>query len=150
MIIYKVTNNINGKVYIGMTQRTVEARWKQHCRDVGSKLAHFKLQDAIQEFGAENFSIVQIDCAATKAEADAKEVYWISHYNAVEEGYNTSPGGRNGGHRKKVMAVEDNLVFDTMVEAGKHYGISSNNIGAVVDKPHLRAAGQHWISVRKK
>ena len=148
MVIYKVTNNINGKVYIGRTKNTVEHRWKQHCHNAKSKHAHFKLQAAIREFGPENFSIVQIDCAATKEEADAKEVYWISHCNAVEEGYNISPGGRNGGHRKKVKAVEDGLVFDTIVEAAKHYGRSHGAIRQVIDKPHLTSAGQHWISVK--
>lgn len=134
-------------VYIGRTQTSIEQRWKQHCRDVKRKHAHFKLQSAIDEFGPENFAVEQIDYADTKEEADEKEMYWIKNYNATETGYNTSPGGRNGGHRKKVKSVEDNIVFDTMVEAGKFYGVSSSTICCVVDKPHLRAGGQHWISL---
>lgn len=147
MIIYKATNNINGMVYIGKTKRSVEARWKQHCRDVNSRIACFKFQKAIKEFGAENFTVVQIDCASTKEEADAKEVYWIRFYNSMEQGYNVSPGGKAGGHRKKVKAVEDGLVFDTILDAAKHYGRSHGAIWQVVDKPHLTSAGQHWISV---
>lgn len=147
MIIYKVTNIVNGKVYIGKTKRNLKTRWAQHCRDADSKIACFKLQKAIKEYGAENFTIVQIDCATTKDEADAKEVYWIRFYNAIEEGYNTSPGGKAGGNRKKVKAVEDDLVFDTMVEAAKHYGLSHSMIPAVVNQPHLKAGGQHWVTV---
>ena len=30
--IYKITNNINGKVYIGKTTKTVEERWKGHLK----------------------------------------------------------------------------------------------------------------------
>ena len=30
MIIYKITNKINNKVYIGLTTQTVEKRWEQH------------------------------------------------------------------------------------------------------------------------
>lgn len=147
MVIYKITNKVDGKVYIGKTKRTLEVRWAQHCRDVNSKIACFKLQKAIKKYGAENFTIEQIDCAATKDEADAKEVYWIRFYNATETGYNTSPGGKAGGNRKKVKAVEDDLVFDTMVEAAKHYGLSHSMIPAVVNKAHLKAGGQHWITV---
>lgn len=147
MIIYKVTNLVNGMVYIGKTKRSLEARWKQHCHDSNKKFFCYKFQNAIKEFGAENFRIEQIDCAATEEEANAKEVYWIQFHNAIENGYNVSPGGKAGGSRKKVMAVESGLVFNTMVEAGKYYGLSHSMIPQVVDKPHLTAGGQHWISV---
>ena len=147
MIIYKVTNNVNGMVYIGKTKRSLEARWKQHCRDVNSRIACFKFQKAIKEFGAENFTMVQIDCASTKEEADAKEVYWIRFYNAIENGYNVSPGGKAGGHRKKVRAVEDGLVFDTMVDAAKHYKRAPQAIWQAVRNPSWTCAGQHWEEV---
>lgn len=147
MKIYKVTNKVNGKVYIGKTKRSLGKRWAQHCQDANSRIACFKLQRAIKKHGAENFTIEQIDCAATKDEADAKEVYWIRFYNATETGYNTSPGGKAGGNRKKVKAVEDDLIFDTMVEAAKHYGRSVGSIAQVVDRPHLTSAGNHWVSV---
>ena len=148
MIIYKVTNLLNGKVYIGQTKRSLDARWAQHCTDVNSKICCFKLQKAIKEFGADNFSVKQIDSAESKEEADEKEVYWINYYNSMEEGYNTSPGGKAGGHRKKVKAVESGLVFDTIVDAAKHCAVSKGAISAVVDKPHLKSAGQHWVSVK--
>lgn len=146
MKIYKVTNLLDGKVYIGQTKRSLESRWMQHCHDSKSRIHCFNLQKAIKEFGADSFSIEQIDSANSKAEADEKEVFWIKFYNATKGGYNTSPGGKAGGHRKKVRAVESGLVFDTIVEAAKHYGVSHCSIAVVVDKPHLKSAGQHWVS----
>jgi group I intron endonuclease len=148
MIIYKVTNLLNGKVYIGQTKRSLESRWAQHQHAVKSKYGFCKLQKAINEIGADNFSIEQIDSAATKEEANEKEVFWIKFYNATIDGYNTSPGGKAGGHRKKVKAVESGLVFDTIVEAAKHYSVTPCAIRVVVDKPHLKSAGQHWVSVK--
>lgn len=146
MFIYKITNNVNGMVYIGRT-KCVYKRWRQHCYYARRGLTDCKLYEAIREFGQENFTVKTIDHAVTKDEADEKEMFWIKHYNAIEEGYNTSPGGKNGGHRRKVKAVESGLVFDTIVEAAKHYGVTNNAIRQVVDKPHLTSAGQHWISV---
>ena len=32
--IYKITNLINQKVYIGKTERNIETRWKEHCRHI--------------------------------------------------------------------------------------------------------------------
>lgn len=147
MIIYKITNKVNGKIYIGKTKRTLEERWKQHYRDVNSKISCFKLQKAIKEFGVENFIAEEIDSAGTNEEANEKEVYWIKFYNSMNNGYNTSPGGKAGGHRRKVQAVEDKIIFDTMVDAAKHYGISISLISFVVNKEHLKAGGQHWISL---
>lgn len=146
MFIYKITNNVNGMVYIGRT-RCVYKRWREHCRDARRGRTDCKLFAAIREYGSENFAIDTIDHAITKEEADEKEVFWIREYNAIEEGYNTSPGGRAGGNRKKVMAVEDGIVFDTMVEAAKFCGVSHCAIRQAVDKPHLTSAGRHWISV---
>jgi group I intron endonuclease len=149
VIIYKITNKINGKVYIGRTSRSVEERWKQHCYDAKVKRLCFKFQEAIKEYGAENFTVEQIDCAATKEEANAKEAYWIKFYDSVATGYNVSLGGNASANRKKVMAVESGLVFDSMNEAAKHFGLSHSMIPAVVNKPHLKAAGQHWITIKK-
>lgn len=146
MIIYKITNKFTGEMYIGQTRRSLLTRWKAHCA-ASNRPSYGKLLKAIKEYGRECFTVEQIDVATTKEEANEKEVYWIAYYDATNKGYNTSPGGKAGGNRKRVMAVEDGLVFDTMIDAGKHYGRSSSVIGRVLDKPHLTSAGQHWVSV---
>lgn len=147
MIIYKITNKINGMVYIGQTKRSLEARWKAHCAAVNSRISYFKLQKAIVEYGKESFAIEQIDVAATKDEADEKESYWIKHYNAIENGYNTARGGKDGGRRKRVTSVEDGLVFDSMIDAAKHYGRAPQAIWQAIKNPSWTCAGQHWKTV---
>jgi group I intron endonuclease len=151
LIIYKVTNRINGKVYIGQTKRSLEARWKAHCAASVCwwKEGRGKLQRAIHEYGRENFTVERIDVAADKEEANAKEVYWIAQYNAVENGYNSSLGGKYSANRKRVLAVEDGLIFDTIKEAAAYCGRSASSIQEALDKPHLTSAGRHWVSVKK-
>jgi predicted GIY-YIG superfamily endonuclease len=145
LIIYKITNKTNGKVYIGKTKRSLEARWKQHCRDAfdGRFWTKGKLQYAIQEFGADAFTVEQIDVAASNDETNEKEMYWIKHYNSIETGYNTSPGGRNGGHYQKVINVETGEVFNSMVEAAEAYGVSHAAIPQAV-KYGWKCSGFHW------
>ena len=147
MIIYKITNRINGMVYIGQTSKSLEHRWKVHCYSVKKKHSCFKLQKAIAEFGADNFTVEQIDVAATKEEANAKEIFWIKHYNAIEDGYNVSPGGRNGGHYCKVMNTDTGVVFDSMVEAAEAYGVSVSSIHQAVKNPTWTCCGYHWKRV---
>ena len=125
----------------------MEERWKQHCRDVNSKHAHFKLQKAIKEHGTENFTVEQIDCAATNEEANAKEMYWIKQYDSIENGYNTSPGGTNGGNYKKVMIVETEQVFSSMIDAAKTFNVSVHSIWQALKNPTWKCCGYHWRKV---
>lgn len=48
---------------------------------------------------------------------------------------------------RKIKAVEDNLVFNTMSEAANYYGRAIRAIEQALDKPNRTSAGQHWISV---
>lgn len=58
--IYKITNNINGKVYIGETTRTVQIRWNQHKTRVRNTQFTEYLYNAMRKYGIENFSVEQI------------------------------------------------------------------------------------------
>ena len=93
MIIYKITNKINGKVYIGQTVRSLKRRWFEHC--LVNKTGCFSLHRAIVKYGKENFSIEQIDHAHSREELDAKEIYWIKYYDSMNhnKGYNLRSGG---------------------------------------------------------
>lgn len=91
MYIYKITNKLNGKVYIGQTINTVDQRWKRHVYDSKTKDTHFAR--AIRKYGAENFIVETIDTAESTKELNEKEIYWIKYYNSNKEGYNSTDGG---------------------------------------------------------
>ena len=97
MIVYKITNKVNGKVYIGQTSETLQKRFSRH---MGYQaLEHdTKFYRAVRKYGKDNFTIEQIDTAKTQKELDEKEVKWIKYYNSVEEGYNSNDRqGKVGG-----------------------------------------------------
>lgn len=90
MIIYKITNNVNGKIYIGQTAGSLENRWRQHRHHPGCRILH----KAIKKYGAENFTVEQIDAAANIDELNQKEKLWIQHYDCIApNGYNLKSGG---------------------------------------------------------
>lgn len=89
MIIYKITNKLTGKCYIGQTSRTLSTRWKEHCNQ-----NYCIVDKVIKKYGKDNFSIEEIDCAETLDELNSKEIYWINYYNSkVPNGYNIADGG---------------------------------------------------------
>lgn len=94
MIVYKATNKINGKIYIGITTKTLEHRRKIHIRD--SKKVDTYFYRAIRKYGEDNFEWEIIDTAETKKELEELEKYYIKLYDSFdnkEKGYNTTSGG---------------------------------------------------------
>jgi len=92
MIIYVITNLINGKQYVGQTTQNLAKRWQAHqCK------GHI-LHKAIKKYGTSGFSIEQIDTALTQDELNTKEVHWIENLNTISpNGYNLSLGGHGRG-----------------------------------------------------
>ena len=61
LIVYKITNNINGKVYIGITTCSLEYRWSKHVTESRNENNTKHLYKAMRKYGLDNFSIEQID-----------------------------------------------------------------------------------------
>lgn len=93
MYIYKITNKINNKIYIGQTTKTINLRWQRHCTDALSNRTNTKFAKAIRKYGKDNFIVEKIDTAQNKEELNQKEIYWINYYNSILEGYNSVDGG---------------------------------------------------------
>lgn len=92
--IYKITNSLNGKIYIGKTSSTVETRWKEHQEDATCRSKkHRPLYTAIQKYGADKFIIEQIEEVPNDAVACEREIFWIEYYGSFKNGYNATKGG---------------------------------------------------------
>lgn len=90
--IYKITNRVNGKVYIGQTHFTVEHRFKQHVKNYNIEHRKQILYKAFEKYGLENFdveTIEEVDCD----KLNEREMYWIAYYDSFKNGYNANLGG---------------------------------------------------------
>jgi hypothetical protein len=92
--IYKITNNINGKCYIGKTERTIQVRWSEHIRLSRLKL-DLPLYRAFSKYSVNNFSIEEVE-QCDSAILDEREIYWIDYFNSYRKGYNCTAGGEGG------------------------------------------------------
>lgn len=94
MIIYKITNLVNGHMYIGLTRQPLQTRWKKHLKD--SKHLDYYFYRAIKKYGPDNFTQEILEEISNPSKLDEKERYWINHYDTFKNGYNSTTGGEGG------------------------------------------------------
>lgn len=94
--LYKVTNLVNQKIYIGITKNSIEDRWKKHLSD--SLMPMYPLHCAIQKYGKENFIIELLEESEDRQYIANKEDPTIEFYESRinQHGYNVAKGGYGG------------------------------------------------------
>ena len=96
MVVYKITNKISGKLYIGQTVQKVSTRWIQHKCDAKTRKYHSVLHRAMNKHGIENFEIKIIARCNSMEEMNHREAYYINTFNTLApNGYNAAEGGKN-------------------------------------------------------
>ena len=104
MIIYKITNLNNGKIYIGKTTN-IKNRWYKHCHNAAKGVTTY-LYTAIRKHGKKAFKIeILEECG--EIISDDRERYWIKEFdsNNHEIGYNMTEGG-DGGNTHRFLSNE--------------------------------------------
>lgn len=93
MFIYKITNIVNNKIYIGKTTKPLEERLYEHWRSAKWKKNKTAIGAAILKYGRENFIIEQLDSGNDIEDLNTKEKWWILH---IQPHYNLHEGGTGG------------------------------------------------------
>lgn len=111
--IYRITNLVNGKVYIGQTMNP-KLRWAKH--KTNKKNRH--LYGSFKKYGIENFSFEVLLSNLTKEQADRVEIRLIKRYKATDPniGYNNANGGSHGTYSqatKDRLSVSHKKYFET-------------------------------------
>lgn len=131
--IYKITNTINGKSYIGQTIQNVKERFYQHCATKCSKaVSNMAIHRAIKKYGKSNFTVEVIE-EIDSANLNDRERYWIRYYDSYNNGYNSTEGGQDG------IKLFKNLDTESIVREYKS-GKSLREIGRLfnVDKQTIK------------
>lgn len=87
--IYKITNIVNSKIYIGKTKRRLCNRMSDH-RYFAKKGSSSPISRAIAKYGWENFTVEVVEMCLTEEEMNKREALLISEYKATDPriGYN--------------------------------------------------------------
>jgi group I intron endonuclease len=93
MYIYKITNKINNKIYIGQTIGTLVNRFRFHVNSANNN-ARSAIHRAIIKYGKENFIIEELARASSRKELNELEIKFIQEFNSLSPiGYNLKRGG---------------------------------------------------------
>ncbi len=123
---YKITNLINKKVYIGQTVQP-NSRWSNHKSGAKTHQPVQYLHNAMIKYGVENFVFEIIALCKSLNDANEIEAILITQYNSRDHnfGYNLKPGGNTSSPsietRQKMSA-----------SAKQH----------IIDKPHTKPIGR--------
>lgn len=105
MIIYVITNTLNGKQYVGQTIQTLAQRFRAHCwlsSGAGGKRMPIAL--AMHKYGAEHFRIEVLCTCSSQADLDAMELHYATALNTfVPNGYNLRAGNGRGSVAPEVV-----------------------------------------------
>lgn len=136
--IYKITNLINNKIYIGETIRSIQVRWNEHksvCMNEKGHGYNYHLHLAMRKYGIDNFIIEEIEQCKDE-ERFNRETYYINLYNSnnKEKGYNYVLEGRGNSPyltQDFLDAWNEGLkIFDIAEKLGCHYSTVSSRLKA--------------------
>lgn len=142
--IYKITNKVNNKIYIGKTIRKPQIRWQEHIQYSNQPSRYnTPFYQAIRKYGPENFifEIIEDDIADIN-ELNKKEKYYINFYHSTshETGYNIALGGDGGRIASKLTREQANEIIETLAdndnllsfnEIGKQFNISGSVVQSI-------------------
>lgn len=160
-LVYKISNTINDKIYIGQTCRNINQRFSEHKSIRKTEKPHcVKLVNAFHKYGKNNFVIDLIVSCEDQSTADFLERFWITTYDSIENGYNIVEGGsvhKQSEETKKKIGLaskgrnvgrkhsdETKALYSIQRKGKKHSKEWSENIGKG------KLTGRHWTLVDGK
>ena len=120
MIIYKVTNLVNQKIYIGQSVNSLDHIKNQHYKESKyHKNDTTYFHNALRKYSNKDFIWEIIEEVSSLEELNSREIYWINYYQSTKKeiGYNLKLGGNNGG---KCCDRTKKKIGDTTIEKWKN------------------------------
>lgn len=143
--IYKITNNINNKIYIGKTLLTVEERFNEHCHDSKNrKYEKRPLYDAMNKYGIENFSVEEVEECSEEI-INEREKYWIEYYGSFHNGYNATLGGDGKAYLDRQLLIKTYNEVQNLKKTAEILGIDAGHLSKVLKENNINVLSSQEI-----
>lgn len=128
--IYQIQNDVNGKLYIGKTEFSIEKRFKEHCRDaLKSRNEKRPLYEAMRKYGIEHFHILLIE---ETNEPEEREKFWIEYLGTFKNGYNATIGGDGKAYIDYELVISLYRRVKNEREVARILKISHDQVGKIL------------------
>lgn len=121
MYVYKITNMLNDKVYIGITTRTIEERFQEHKYRLNER-KHLHLYSSMIKYGVQNFKVEELEKCDSIESLFTKEREWIKKFDSTNPdiGYNNT----NGGEGFERIETDDEFIAQLYLETRSYVKIA--------------------------
>lgn len=147
--IYKITNDINNKLYIGKTQFDLNKRFEEHCHDAFSRTKeHRPLYSAMRKYGIEHFHIELVEETNNPNE---RETYWIEYYNSYgSTGYNATKGGDGKAYINFEYAKKRYEEVQNIALVAKEMNIDKGHLGKMLRDMGIKVLSSTEVNQRDR
>ena len=133
--IYQITNQINGKIYIGKTERTIQERWREHRKDYLRERCYDRpLYRAMRKYGLSNFTIELLEETNNPEE---REIFWIEQKGSFKHGYNATMGGDGKKYIDYDLVVATYKNSGIIKETAKILGICEDTVHKILKQKDI-------------
>lgn len=145
--IYQITNKINGKIYIGKTEHSIEKRFKEHCTDAFKDRNEKRpLYAAMRKYGIENFEISLLEETNNPEE---REVYWIEQKRSFKFGYNATLGGDGKRYIDYDLVIATYQELQNMTETAHRLDINISSVKKILNNSNIFIVPMSEVNQKK-
>lgn len=145
--IYQITNDINGKIYIGKTEFSIEKRFKEHCQDAfRDRNEKRPLYAAMRKYGIEHFHIELIEETDNPEE---REVFWIENKRSFKNGYNATVGGDGKKYIDYDLVISSYKEIKSIADTAKALNISADSVSNILHQNNISIISSSEVNLNK-
>ena len=146
--IYQITNKINGKIYIGKTEFSVQKRFKEHCSDAFKQRNEKRpLYAAMRKYGIENFEVSLLEETNNPNE---REIFWIEQKGSFKYGYNATIGGEGTKYIDYDLVVATYQKTNSVIETAKILNMDDHHCSDILKKCQIKVLPSSQVIKNKQ
>lgn len=145
--IYKITNDVNNKIYIGKTEFSIEKRFKEHCKDAFRERCEKRpLYSAMKKYGINHFHIELVE---ETNEPEEREKYWIEYFGSFKYGYNATMGGDGKKYLDYDLVVATYNELQEIQATADKLNISRDSVRNILQNNQVKIKNSQEINLNK-
>lgn len=144
--IYKIYFDGTDKVYIGQTSRTIDARFKGHCKAAFVDGSEYAVHRAMRKYGREHCHVELVEETDSPNE---REQYWIKLYDSFNNGYNLTAGGEGTITIDRDEVVQAYSELGNQADIAASLGVDVHSVRKILKERSVEVANQQTINQQK-